>query len=93
MKKKWCFSKWIVVILIAMYVEQIVFGQMAMWHFGNLDSLPEMWVNVVPPVIGIIGYFIKSGMENRRGGITYDCAMKESEENGLENSIDEPVKG
>ena len=78
--KKWCYSKLIVAVLIAIYVEQVVYGQVAMWHFGNLDSLPDMWANIVPPIIGLLGYFIKSAVENRRGGIVYDSTMKESGE-------------
>ena len=84
MKKKWCVSKVLAFFMSAMYAEQVIFGQVAMWHFGNLDSLPDMWVNVVPPGIAIIAYFIKSGMENRKGGITYECAMKESDLNETE---------
>ena len=73
-------SKIIVLFACLMYAEVVIFGQAAMWHFGNIESLPEMWVNIVPPIIAIIAYFAKSAVENRKGGIVYDSALREDED-------------
>lgn len=96
MKKKWTNSKLIVWVIVFMYAEAVIYGQVAMWWFEDISSLPDMWVNVLPPIIAIIAYFIKSTLENRKGGITYDSAMKESEveENERsENSSSESAEG
>ena len=69
------FSKKIALFACIMYAEAVVFGQVAMWHFGTLDSLSDMWVNIVPPIIAIIAYFAKATIENCKGGITYDAAL------------------
>lgn len=79
-KKKLCFSKKIVIFACIMYTEAVIFGQVAMWHFGNIDSLSDMWINIVPPIIAIIAYYIKAAKENCKGGITYEKAMKEEED-------------
>lgn len=73
-------SKIIVLFACLMYSEVVIFGQIAMWHFGNIESLPEMWVNIVPPIIAIIAYFAKAAKENCKGGITYDSALREEED-------------
>lgn len=78
--KKLCFSKKIVVFACFMYFEAVIFGQVAMWHFGNIDSLSDMWINIVPPIIAIIAYYVKAAKENCKGGLTYEKAMKEEEE-------------
>lgn len=80
-KKKLCFSKKVLVFACIMYAEAVAFGQIAMWHFGNLDSLSDMWINIVPPIIAIIAYYLKAAKENCKGGIVYDAALKEEEDN------------
>ena len=69
------FSKKIVIFACLMYAEAVAFGQIAMWHFGNLESLSDMWINIVPPIIAIIAYYAKAAKENCKGGITYDAAL------------------
>ena len=79
-KKKLCFSKIIVIVVIVMYIEAVIVGQVAMFAFHDISSLEVMWINIVPPIIAIIAYYIKAAKENCKGGITYDAAMKEEEE-------------
>ena len=50
-----------------------------MFAFKDISSLEAMWINIVPPIIAIIAYYIKSAKENCKGGIIYDAAMKEEE--------------
>lgn len=83
-KNKLCFSKKIVIFALVMYFEAVVFGQVAMWHFGNLDSLSDMWINIVPPIIAIIAYYIKAAKENCKGGIVYDKALEKPPEMAAE---------
>ena len=67
-------------VVIAMYIEAVVVGQAAMFIFKDISSLDSMWINIVPPIIAIIAYYIKSAKENCKGGIVYDSALKEEEE-------------
>lgn len=76
-KQKLCFSKIIVIAVIAMYIEVVVIGQVAMFVFKDTSSLEAMWVNIVPLIIAILAYYIKAAKENCKGGITYDAAMKD----------------
>ena len=78
-KKKICFSKIIVIAVIAMYIEIVIVGQAAMFVFKDISSLDAMWINIVPPIIAILAYYIKAARENCKGGITYDAAMKKEE--------------
>ena len=75
-KKKLCFSKWLVIFFTCIYLEIVVYTQVAMWYFRNISALEYLLVNVLPPTITIIGYFIKAGFENRKGGIVYETALK-----------------
>ncbi|MGN1014728.1 MAG: hypothetical protein ACI4PM_05165 [Butyricicoccus sp.] len=76
--KKLCFSKVGIVLSFLLYTELIVFGQAAMWHFGDLSSLDNLWLYALPPIIALLGYFLKATKENTCGGIVYETAMKES---------------
>lgn len=51
-----------------------------MWYFRNITALEYLLVNVVPPVISVVGYFTKASKENCKGGIVYDSAFKEEED-------------
>lgn len=73
---KLCFSKKLVIFFAGVYLEIVAYTQIAMWHFRNITALEYLLVNVVPPVITVIGYFVKASKENCKGGIVYDAAMQ-----------------
>ena len=78
--KKPSFSKRGIVHVFLLYAELIAFGQIAMWYFGDLSSLDSMWLYALPPILALLGYFLKAVKENTCGGIVYDCAMKQQEQ-------------
>lgn len=81
-KNKLCTSKKIVYFFCFMYLEVVIYGQVAMWHFGNIDSLANMWEFIVPPIVAVLAYYAKSAVENRKGGIVYEKTLKEEESDG-----------
>ena len=78
--KKPSFSKRGIVLVFLLYAELIAFGQIAMWYFGDLSSLDSMWLYALPPILALLGYFLKAVKENTCGGIVYDCAMKQQKQ-------------
>lgn len=79
---KLCTSKKIAYFFCFMYLEVVIYGQVAMWHFENIDSLSNMWEFIVPPIVAVLAYYAKSAVENRKGGIVYEKAVKEEEADG-----------
>lgn len=77
MKRPKCFSKIGMAVVLILYAELILFGQIAMWYFGDLSSLDSMWLYAIPPILALLGYFLKSCKENTCGGIVYDTALKQ----------------
>lgn len=75
-KPKRSFSKLGIILVFLLYAELMAFGQIAMWFFGDLSSLDSMWLYAVPPILALLGYFLKATKENTCGGIVYDCALK-----------------
>lgn len=80
--KKPSFSKRGIVLVFLLYAELIAFGQIAMWYYGDLSSLDSMWLYALPPILALLGYFLKAVKENTCGGIVYDCAMKQQKPTG-----------
>lgn len=78
--KKMCTSKKIAYFFCFMYLEVVIYGQAAMWHFENIDSLANMWEFIVPPIVAVLAYFAKSAVENRKGGIVYEKALEKAPE-------------
>ena len=87
-RKKICFSKIGIILSFLLYAELIAFGQIAMWHFDDLSSLNNMWLYALPPIIALMGYFMKAMKENTCGGIVYDAAMKEKQPETEEEETD-----
>ena len=63
-----------------------VYSLYAMLALGNLDALPVLITAIVGECISILGYMVKSSIENRTGGIVYETTMKQ-----LDNDKDEIV--
>lgn len=72
-----------------MCLEIIVFCQYAMLEFGDTSALYALIGIPAVLVPTIWGYYSKSKAENTAGGITYDMAMLEVNQNlGYEESTD-----
>ena len=59
-----------------------------MLALGNLDALPVLITAIVGECVSILGYMVKSSIENKKGGIIFETAMKE-----LENKDGEEIVG
>lgn len=60
----------------------------AMLALGTLDALPVLITAIVGECISILGYMVKSSIENKSGGIVFETAMKQ-----LEDNKDEDIAG
>lgn len=76
------FSKTIISIMIFISMVVLMFSMYEMHRQMNLDALPVLIGATITEVMGIgIFYLKKSTVENSKGGITYDMAMKAYENN------------
>mgnify|MGYP003313974426 FL=1 len=57
-----------------------VFSLIAMWHFADLSPLTTLIGATVGEVFAYWAYTFKAAKENCQGGITYDMAFSEPEE-------------
>lgn len=89
-REKLTFSKIAFIFMIGNCVVIEIYALVAMFFFGDLSSLSALIAAVVGECITTIGYFIKSGRENRKDGIVYDTAMKKLEYE-LESNTDDAV--
>lgn len=82
-------SKLVLLVVILMCLEIIVFCQYAMLEFGDTSALYTLIGIPAVLVPTIWGYYSKSKAENTVGGITYDMAMLEVNQNSsYEESTD-----
>lgn len=51
----------------------------AMLALGNLEALPVLITAIVGECISILGYMVKSSIENKSGGIVFETTMKQLE--------------
>jgi hypothetical protein len=58
-----------------------------MLALGNLDALPVLITAIVGECISILGYMVKSSVENRTGGIVFETTMKQLQENNDDEDI------
>lgn len=82
-------SKLILLVAFLLCLEIIIFCEYMMIKTGDLSSLYSM-IGVVSALIPLcLGYYFKSRAENTAGGITYDMAMLEANQNlNYEESTD-----
>jgi len=82
-------SKLILLVAFLLCLEIIIFCEYMMVKTGDLSSLYAM-IGVASALIPLcLGYYFKSKAENTAGGITYDMAMLEANQNlNYEESTD-----
>lgn len=82
-------SKLILLVAFLLCLEIIIFCEYMMIKTGDLSSLYSM-IGVASALIPLcLGYYFKSKAENTAGGITYDIAMLEANQNlNYEESTD-----
>lgn len=82
-------SKLILLVAFLLCLEIIIFCEYMMIKTGDLSSLYSM-IGVASALIPLcLGYYFKSKAENTAGGITYDMAMLEANQNlNYEESTD-----
>lgn len=82
-------SKLILLVAFLLCLEIIIFCEYMMFKTGDLSSLYAM-IGVASALIPLcLGYYFKSKAENTAGGITYDMAMLEANQNlNYEESTD-----
>lgn len=57
----------------------VVYALIAMWHFGDLSYLGALITDIAGQVIVYYIYAKKATIENSKGGITYEMAMLEKQ--------------
>lgn len=87
-KEKFSTTKIVLAFLIFNMVVIEAYSLYAMLSLGNLDALPVLITAIVGECISILGYMVKSSVENRTGGIVYETTMKQ-----LENNKEEEIVG
>ena len=78
-KEKFSTTKLVLAFLIFNMVVIEGYSLYAMLMLGDLDALPVLITAIVGECIAILGYMVKSSIENKQGGIVYEAAMKELE--------------
>jgi L-cystine uptake protein TcyP (sodium:dicarboxylate symporter family) len=80
------YTKWLGLIVIGLCVEVILYAEIYLWHFTNLQCISDisslyiLIVSVVGAVItAVAAIAFKSKAENTEGGIVYETAMRELE--------------
>ncbi len=76
-KKPWTFTKKLTAFLIANCLVIEIYSLVTMWHFMDISALAALIAAVVGECICMCAYVVKSTIENKVGGITYETAMKD----------------
>lgn len=87
-KERFSTTKLVLAFLILNMVVIEVYSLYAMLALGDLNALPVLITAIVGECISILGYMVKSSIENKKGGIIYETAMKQ-----LEDNKDEDIAG
>ena len=81
-KEKMSFSKKIFIFIAINLVVIEIYAMWAMAHFQDFSSLYAL-IGLATPIVGIVASFVtyssKSAIENSKGGIVYETAMREME--------------
>ena len=87
-------SKLVLIVSAILCVEIVAFCQYIMLKTLDLSALYAM-IGVVASVVPVVlGYFMKSKAQNTEGGITYDMAMEnKNEEENINYTADESAVG
>ena len=82
-KEKISTTKIVLAFLIFNMVVIEIYSLYAMLALGNLDALPVLITAIVGECVSILGYMVKSSIENKKGGIIFETAMKQLEDEDI----------
>lgn len=86
-KKKVAASKLYMIFMLAIAVEIVFFIEFVTIHTGDTSCLYVLAsIPVTTLVPSLMSYFKKSRIENSSGGIVYDMAMNQTEDNTQDNN-------
>ena len=89
-KEKVSTTKIVLAFLILNMVAIEVYSLYAMLALGDLNALPVLITAIVGECISILGYMVKSSIENKSGGIIFETAMKQL---NIEDKNNEEIAG
>ena len=89
-KKKWSTSKIVLLVVFILCIEIVIFCEVMMNKYGDLSAMYALIGVPATLIPTVCAYMIKSKAENTQGGITYDMAMLERQQQFMMNN-DEPV--
>ena len=78
-KEKVSTTKIVLAFLIFNMVVIEVYSLYAMLALGDLNALPVLITAIVGECVSILGYMVKASIENKKGGIIFETAMKQLE--------------
>lgn len=83
-KERFSTTKLVLAFLILNMVVIEVYSLYAMLALGDLNALPVLITAIVGECVAILGYMVKSSIENKKGGIIFETTMKELENNNTD---------
>lgn len=86
-KEKVSTTKIVLAFLILNMIVIEAYSLYAMLALGTLDALPVLITAIVGECISILGYMVKSSIENKAGGIVFETTMKQLEDNKEEEIV------
>lgn len=92
-EKKFSTTKLIALYLFILLNVVLAFAMIMMYRLSDLTYLGVLITDIVAQVITFLIYVVKSTKENTQGGITYETAMRNLENNTIisESFDEEPV--
>lgn len=83
-------SKLVLFCVFVVCIQILMFSEIAMMKYGDFSALYALIGVPVTLVPVVLGYYVKSGKENTKNGITYEMAMldrqKEESDTSIENN-------
>lgn len=80
-KPKMSMSKKLTIFLLINFTIVEIYSLIMMFYFRDLSNLSCLISSIAGETVTLISYNIKSTIENKTGGITYEVAMNKMNEN------------
>lgn len=81
-------SKLVLFCVFVVCIQILVFSEIAMMKYGDFSALYALIGVPVTLVPVVLGYYVKSGKENTKNGITYEMAMLDRQKEEIDTSIE-----
>lgn len=79
-KQPMSMGKKLTIFLLINFIIIQLYAMVVMFIFRDLSALPTFISTIIAEVVTLLGYQIKSTVENRSGGLIYELAMKNDAE-------------